>query len=194
MTDPAAGAYSPPPSPPAAKKPGTLRRMAGYWKTAPITIKATTILWTVAAGLSVLGPMLYVGVTIATALTAQATWNQLGDTYGQQGYYPGVILAQASKPDPTLMIAYAVFILVVGAVATIGYILLGYLVLAGSNVARIIATCLAGLSFVMLFPLGPSAMIWIALGIAGTICAWMPTASAYIAVSAQRKASNVVLP
>jgi hypothetical protein len=149
------------------------------------------MLWAVAAGLSVLGPLLYVGISTATALTAQSAWNQLGETYGQQGYYPGVIVAQASKPDPTLLIFYAVFILVLGAIATVGYTLLGYLVLAGSNAARIIATCLTGLSFIMLLPLGPAALIWIALSIAGTVCAWMPSASAYIAASTQRKAPHV---
>lgn len=159
------------------RKPGLSQTTRARWAFAPVSIKTTTVLWSVAAVFTVVSALILIGTQLAQAFAIQGALNQAETLY--PGDYVQGMLIQSSQPNPVLLAFLCMVILVLGLLATAGYVVVGANVLAGRNAARIVGTCLAACSLILI-PLGVTGIIVILLSIGGAVASWMPTATAYI--------------
>lgn len=149
----------------------------------PGTVLTAAILWGLAGLIAVAGP---IGALVEYNRTVDAMNRTYSDLDPMSGNFTGGLnsfMGQANAPLHGLLIFG-------GVIGLAGYVVLSIFVLRGSQVARIIATVLSGLSIFALigmFALGVPPLFQFLLSIAGGVLIWLPPSSAYFAAKQAAK-------
>lgn len=154
----------------------------------PGTVLTAAILWGLAGLIAVVGP---IGALVEYNRTVDAMNRAYSELDPMSGNFTGGLngfMGQANAPLHGLLIF-------AGVIGLAGYVALSIFALRGSQVARIIATVLSGLSIfalVAMFALGVPPLFQFLLSVAGAVLIWLPPSSAYFAAKQAAKPRPVV--
>ncbi|WP_336652901.1 MULTISPECIES: hypothetical protein [unclassified Leucobacter] len=164
-------AYTPPPRPHSA--------FAGL----PGTVLTAGILWGVAGLLALIGP-------IASVVKANNESRLAAQAYMQADPITGQLYGNMDRVVGQMQAPWFGAVIFAGLIGLIGYVLVTIFVLRGSNVARLIATILSGMSIFLLLAmliLGVLPLLQILLTAAGAVLIWLPAPNAFFAAKRAAK-------
>lgn len=173
MTDPNvpnAAAWQPQYLPPAPPRSSAFAGLPG-------TVLTAGILWAVAGLVALIGP-------IAAVVKANSESQLAAQTYMQADPLTGQLYGNMDRVAGQMQAPWFGAVIFAGLIGLIGYVLVTIFVLRGSNVARLIATILSGMSIFLLLAmliLGVWPLLQFLLTAAGAVLIWLPTSSAFFA-------------
>lgn len=143
----------------------------------PGAVITAAILWGLAGLIAVAGP---IGAVVEANRTSQA----LAQSYMQADPLSGQLYGNLDSIASRMQAPWFGAVIFLGVIGLAGYVVVSIFVLRGSQVARIIATVLSGLSIFALlamFVLGIPPLFQFLLTVAGAVLIWLPPSSAYFA-------------